>query len=157
MLSSPRRPSKASGPPFVGALLRIPWQAVRARILADLARAGFSDIAPTHLAILQYPPPDGVRPIDLAERAGTSKQAMNYLIAQLEERGYLERRTVPRRGRLVFLTPRCRRVVETIWATMQAVEAEWAEALGRKRFREFRATLVDLAALVTETDERARG
>jgi DNA-binding MarR family transcriptional regulator len=155
-MSSPHRPAEKSGPPFVGALLRIPWQAVRARILADLAAAGFGDIAATHFPVLQYPPPEGVRPIDLADRAGISKQAMNYLIAQLEDRGYVERRQVPRRGRLVFLTPRGWQVAETIWATMRALEAEWAKAMGRARYQEFRAALVDLAALVTETPASPR-
>ena len=41
-----------------------------------------------HMAVLQFPGPDGVRPGALAERAGMSKQAMNRLLQSLEELDY---------------------------------------------------------------------
>ena len=34
----------------------------------------------------------GVRPAELAERCFMTKQAMNYLLRDLEDRGYIERR-----------------------------------------------------------------
>jgi len=36
------------------------------------------------MAVLQFPGPDGARPIELAERAGMGKRAMNQLLRSLE-------------------------------------------------------------------------
>ena len=48
---------------------------------------------------MQYPGPDGVRPGELAERAGISKQAMNQLLKSLERLGYIAREDAPDEGR----------------------------------------------------------
>ncbi len=80
------------GPPYVGALLRQCFEHVRARIETDLKSAGFTDLQPAHLAVFSFPPPDGMRPSDLARRLRMSRQATNHIIGQLEALGYLERR-----------------------------------------------------------------
>ena len=69
---------------LIGALLRVPAQAIHRRIINDLNAAGFADLRLPHMAVLQFPGPDGVRPSGLAERAGVSKQAMNQLLRSLE-------------------------------------------------------------------------
>jgi DNA-binding MarR family transcriptional regulator len=117
---------------------------------------GFTDLNQAHLFVFQYPPPDGVRPTDLAERAFMTKQAINYLLVQLEGLGYIERRADPgRRRRLVFLTRRGWQVFETVWGTMQQVEKEWREFLGQKRFDELRGTLQELSSLDSRVAHRA--
>ncbi|MGH8228514.1 MAG: MarR family winged helix-turn-helix transcriptional regulator [Steroidobacteraceae bacterium] len=78
--------------PLIGALLRVPGQAIHRRIIAGLHRCGFRDLRLPHMGVLQYPGPDGSRPSELAERAGMSKQAMNQLLRSLERLGYLCRR-----------------------------------------------------------------
>ena len=99
-----RRPRQ---PPFVGALLRMTYQAARRRQLEAQIERGFSDLNQAHLNVLVFPPPDGIRPTDLAERTYMTKQAMNYLLAQLESLGYIERRAEKGQGRrLVYLTRR---------------------------------------------------
>lgn len=140
--------------PYVGALLRHPWQAVRNRLLRAINDAGFVDIGPPHFSVIQYPPPDGVRPMDIAAKAQISKQAANYLISQLESSGYLQRRTVPGKGRLVFLTAKGKKVALVVHATMRTIEMEWQRALGRERYRAFRESLVKLGEL-TEADRVA--
>lgn len=151
----PRTQSKAFlRPPFVGALLRLPWQAVRNRLLRAFRDAGFGDIGPSHFGVIQYPAPDGVRPIDIAAKAQMSKQAANYLISQLESNGYLQRRTVPGKGRLVFLTAKGKKVEQVAYATMRTIELEWQRALGVERYRDFRESLAKLAEL-TEADRAA--
>ena len=57
--------------------------------------AGFEELRMPHMAVLQFPGPDGVRPGLLAERAGMSKQAMNQLLRSLEALGYLVRSDAP--------------------------------------------------------------
>ena len=76
-------------PPLIGALLRVPALAILRRLIRELNEAGFDELRVPHMAVLQFPGPDGVRPSTLAERAGMSKQAMNQLLPSLEAAGYL--------------------------------------------------------------------
>src|SRR5262245_54014394 len=110
-------------PPLIGALLRMPAEAIQERLLADLGAAGYTDLVQAHLNVLRYPGPDGRRPSDLAREAGMSKQAMNYLLGDLERLGYLTRVEDPsdRRSRRVQMTerggglrPAMRRIVREI-------------------------------------------
>src|SRR5678816_4329358 len=84
---------------LIGALLRVPAQAIQRRIITELNAAGFEELRLPHMAVLQFPGPDGVRPGLLAERAGMSKQAMNQLLRSLEGLGYLVRSDAPDKGR----------------------------------------------------------
>ena len=142
--------------PLIGALLRVCWQAVRARIQSDLSADEFDDIGAAHLAVFQYPSPRGMRVTALAERAGMSRQAISYLIAELEENGYLERRPDPSDGRatLVHLTERGEAAVAAIRASVRRLEREWEKRLGRARFDQFRETLL---AITTTLDDPESG
>ena len=134
------------GPPYVGALLRLCWQRVRTRMDEAIRAAGFTDLQDSHLPVFSYPPPDGVRPSELARRIRMSRQATNHIIGQLEALGYLERRAVEGSDRrLVYMTERAWRVAETIFACLRAVQAEWAEEIGEERFGAFMAVLRYLA------------
>src|SRR5215472_3871258 len=84
---------------LIGALLRVPAQAIHRRIIRELNSAGFDGFSMPHMAVLQFPGPDGVRPGILAERAGMSKQAMNQLLRSLEGLGYIVRSDAPDEGR----------------------------------------------------------
>jgi len=140
----------ALGPPLVGALLRLPWEVVRARMLSGLHARGYRDLVPAHLNVLQYPGPQGLRPSELAARLRMSKQAANYLLGQMEQLGYLERRAEradPRRKR-IRLTPRGRRAAAAIREIVKDVEAEWRRELGSERFDEFMRLLRELNAAV---------
>ena len=96
------------GPPLIGALLRVPWEAVQRHMLERLHERGFDDLDAAHLNVFQYPGPQGARPTQLASRLRVSKQALNYLLRELERLGYLERRPDPDdlRSKRVALTPR---------------------------------------------------
>jgi len=128
---------------LIGALLRVPSQAIHRRIIADLNRAGFDELRLPHIAVLQFPGPDGVRPGTLAERAGMSKQAMNQLLGSLEALGYLVRSDEPGQGRtrIVRFTKRGRAAFSKIVDILQDVEREWSAELGPKRFAELKALL----------------
>ena len=89
-------PAYPLGPPLIGALLRMPFEAVLERMLAGLHEDGFTDLNAAHLPLLRYPGPENRRPSDLAGELRTTKQAMNYLLGELERRGYLTRQTTPR-------------------------------------------------------------
>ena len=130
------------GPPYVGALLRQCLDHVRARIETDLRSAGVTDLQPVHLAVFSFPPPDGVRPSDLARRLRMSRQATNHVIGQLEALGYLERRA-ERKGerRRIYLTPRSWGMVKVVHATLLEIQGEWAADIGPDRFGDFMTTL----------------
>src|SRR5213596_51820 len=85
----------AFGPPLIGALLRMPWEAVQRHMLERLHARGFADFDAAYLNVFQYPGPQGARPSDLAARLRISKQALNHLLGQLEKLGYLERQPDP--------------------------------------------------------------
>src|SRR5215204_366305 len=74
----------------------MPLDAVVARILTGLHDRGFADLVPAHFPVLRYPGPENRRPSDLAAEARMTKQAMNYLLGQMQQLGYLARRRRPR-------------------------------------------------------------
>lgn len=145
--------SQPLGPPMIGALLRIPWEAVQEHILERLHREGFTDIDPSYLIVVQYPGPQGERPSDLAARLRISKQALNHLLRQLEHLGYLERRPDPddRRSKRIALTSRGTRAATTIREAVADLETTWAEQLGPRRFDQLRTLLRDLGELSQST------
>jgi DNA-binding MarR family transcriptional regulator len=134
------------GPPLIGALLRLPWEAVQGRMLELLHERGFDDLDAAHLNVFQYPGPQGAKPTELAARLRISKQALNYLLGQLERLDYLERRPDPDdlRSKRVALTPRGTAAVGVIREAVAEVETAWAQQLGPKRFAQLRNLLLDL-------------
>jgi DNA-binding MarR family transcriptional regulator len=145
-MSSPRRRSTASrraaGAPLLGALFRLGWQRVRQHLAADVRTGEFADLQDAHLSVFQYPGPDGLRPSDLARQLRMSRQATNYLIAQLEALGYLERRSGPQdASRRVYATARGHRLLKTIEASVHRFEAQCERQVGRRRFNVFLTVL----------------
>jgi len=136
------------GPPLIGALLRIPWEAVQRQMLERLHERGFDDLDAAHLNVFQYPGPQGKRPSELAARLRMTKQALNYLLGELERLGYLERRPDPDdlRSKRVALTPRAVSAIGVIREAVEEMEEIWARQLGEKRFAELRSLLLDLDA-----------
>src|SRR5947209_503496 len=117
---------------LIGALLRYPAQAIQRRLIGGLNQAGFDELRLPHMAVLQYPGPDGVRPSVLAERAGMSKQAMNQLLQSLERLGYVTREGAPEggRARVVRLTQRGHTALTLLEELLIDVEDEWRGVLG---------------------------
>jgi DNA-binding MarR family transcriptional regulator len=128
---------------LIGALLRVPAQAIQRRIIKELNAAGFEELRVPHMAVLQFPGPDGVRPGILAERAGMSKQAMNQLLRSLERLGYIVRSDAPgeRRARIVRLTKRGGAVYAKMSEILREIEREWSVELGPRRFARFKKLL----------------
>jgi len=129
---------------LIGALLRIPAQAVQRRIITELNAAGFDDLRLPHMPVLQFPGPDGCRPGVLAERAGMSKQAMNQLLRSLEALGYVARSDAPDEGRarIVRLTKRGRAAYANSHDILRGIEREWRAELGPRRFSQLKALLL---------------
>jgi DNA-binding MarR family transcriptional regulator len=134
------------GPPLIGALLRMPWESVQRHMLERLHERGFDDLDAAHLNVFQYPGPQDARPSQLAARLRISKQALNYLLGELERLDYLERRPDPDdlRSKRVALTRRGASAIGVIREAVGEVEADWAQQLGPKRFVQLRGLLLEL-------------
>ena len=146
-MSSPSSPPPAPVAPnqmLIGALLRVPAQAIHRRIIHELNAAGFGELRVPHMAVLQYPGPDGVRPGMLAERACMSKQAMNQLLRSLEGLGYVARSDAPDEGRarIVRLTKRGHAAYAKISEILEDIEREWNDELGPKQFSQLKKLLL---------------
>jgi DNA-binding MarR family transcriptional regulator len=127
----------------------MPLEVVRERMLDRLHEHGFDDLDAPHLNVLQYPGPQGMRPSELASRLRISKQALNYLLGELERLGYLERQADPDdlRSKRIALTARGGALIPVIRDAVREVEVEWARGLGAERFAELRGLLVELNGL----------
>ena len=137
------------GPPLIGALLRVPWEAVQRHMLARLHERGFADFDAAYLNVFQYPGPHDARPSELAARLRISKQALNYLLGELERLDYLVRRPDPEdmRSKRIALTRRGEAAVGVIREAVGEVETTWGRQLGSERFSELRGLLLELNEL----------
>jgi DNA-binding MarR family transcriptional regulator len=135
-------------PENLAILLREPFRAMEALLVARLAERGHGAVRPPHGAVLQYLDDAGTRVSVLAERAAVTKQSMAELVAHLEAHGYVERLPDPadRRAKLVRATPRGREVFAIARETVAEVEARVAERLGEEDMRRLRELLAAVGA-----------
>jgi DNA-binding MarR family transcriptional regulator len=129
---------------LIGALLRVPAQTIHRRIIRELNAAGFGELRLPHMAVLQFPGPDGVRPSILAERAGISKQALNQLLRSLEGLDYIVRSDIvgDSNARVVRLTKRGRAAYSKIIDILRDIERDWSTELGPNRLAQLKGLLV---------------
>jgi DNA-binding MarR family transcriptional regulator len=135
---------------MIGALLRIPFQVTVERVYQRLKEAGYTDLRPTHFAVLQQMRPEGLHVTELADLAQMTRQSMGALVGYLETCGYVERIADSSDGRawLIRMTARGHAAEDVARAALADLEAEWASALGEKRFTALYSTLRDLVAFV---------
>ncbi len=128
---------------LIGAMLRVPSEAIHRRIIHELNAAGFKGLSFPHIAVFRFPGPDGVRPSVLAERAGMSKQAMNRLLGSLEDLGYVVRSDAPDQGRarIVRFTTRGHAAWAKALEVLREIEREWGTELGTKDFAQLKELL----------------
>ena len=133
--------------PYVGAMLRVVWQWVRDQLYVGVVAAGYDDLNAAHVALWRYPGLEGLRPSQLAERSGITKQSLNDLLGHLERHGYVLRVPDPtdKRARVIRLTPRGRQLEKRIYAEAGAAQQRIAEILGPQRFAQLHSSLELLA------------
>ena len=135
------------GGPLIAALLRIPYQAVIARVTRRLGEE-FPGLRPAHLIVFQTldHPPAGTRLTELAERAQMTPQSMGELVDALERRGYVRRVPDPadRRAKLICYTDRGWAVHERGGEIVMDLQAEWAKRLGGEKLDHLLSLLREL-------------
>jgi DNA-binding MarR family transcriptional regulator len=147
-------PESSVPPPLIGALLRVPFESVRDRMLAGLHERGFTDVVAAHLDVFQYPGPENQRPLQLATHTRMTKQALNYLLGQLEQLGYLVREpdNDDQRSKRIRLTRRGHAAAKAIREIVKDLETEWEQQLGPRKFAQLRRLLTQLYAIATPND-----
>jgi DNA-binding MarR family transcriptional regulator len=135
-------PDREQGP-YVGALFRVVWLWVREQLYVGVVAAGFDDLNAAHVGLWRYPGPEGLRPSQLADRVGITKQSVNDLLGHLEGHGYLVRvpDSADGRARVIQLTAKGRRLEATIYASAGAAQLRIAEILGPRRFAQLHSSL----------------
>jgi DNA-binding MarR family transcriptional regulator len=132
-------------------LLPLLFRAARAmndETVARLQARGHADCQPSYPRLLGSLDESGTRIGVLARRLGTSRQAVSQLLQEVEERGYVSRRPDPddKRGVVVVLTARGRRLYTAAAKAMGELETEWSSVLGEAglaRLGELLGRLVD--------------
>jgi DNA-binding MarR family transcriptional regulator len=138
----------------IGLLLVQTARHFQAEVVRRLEAAGLVGLRLPHAQVSGYIEADGSRLTDLAREARMTLPAMMELVDDLERLGYAERRPDPtdRRAKLVTLTELGWEAMRLAQGVIAELEAEYARAVGRKRFDGFAATF---EALLTELDARA--
>ena len=135
--------------PMIGALLRRASEATHRELFGRLKAAGFDDLRWAHFALFGFPGLHGLRPTELAERIGMSKQGLNALLNELDDLGYLNRRAASGDGRhrVLELTPRGLDFAGAIKRTLEAIEAEIAERIGPRQLDQLKTATAKIAAM----------
>jgi len=131
-----------------GRLLLRAIRAFEADLAARLRARGYTDARLAHSAVFAHLGRDGSRVVDLAERAGMTKQSMGELVEDLVVKGYLERRADPtdRRAKLVVATARGRRHIGDALDEIERIEESYRAQLGETKMKELRSMLAAIAA-----------
>lgn len=116
------------------------------RALEKLKARGHAGLGLAHTMLLPHLDLNGTRITVLAERAGITKQAVGQLVAELEQRGYVERAvdSSDRRAVLVSFTQAGQRFLRDAERIKHEIESEYAASLGAERLAALRAALVVL-------------
>jgi DNA-binding MarR family transcriptional regulator len=133
-------------PPSVGALLRMAWTEVIEEVFVGLTAAGYEDLRPVHQPILRDLLTAGQRPTELATRLGLSKQAVNDMLRELEDKGYITLEPDPDDGRAkrTVVTERGRRLGNVATQLGREVGRRWEARVGRERYMIFEEVLHEI-------------
>jgi DNA-binding MarR family transcriptional regulator len=125
-------------------------------MLVGLHDRGFSDLVAAHVDVWRYPGPENQRPSELASQTRMTKQALNYLLGQLERLGYLTRETdsSDQRSKRIRLTPKGQAATKAIYEIVQEVEDEWEQRLGPRKFGQLRRLLTELYTITSPMSDR---
>lgn len=127
-------PPPQPGDERLAQLFHAAYERMRTRIYDQARDQGFADLRPAHSAVLRNIDVAGSRVVDLAERAGMTKQSMAYLTDSLEKLGYVAIAPDPddRRAKRVTLTARGEAAVGTLARLSREAEADLGRHLGKQ-------------------------
>lgn len=112
-----------------------------------LLREGEDGLRPSQFRVIDSVPADGGTTVtELAERVGMTKQGIGQFVTQLTQGGYLVTESDPddRRVRIVRRTRLGDEATHRLALMLQGLEDDWAERVGKRRYRDFRAVLDEI-------------
>lgn len=107
---------------------------------------GYPDLRASDPAVLANLDSEGSNISVLAAKTGVTRQAASQQIAEIETRGYVERRPDPADGRAVIVlrTDRGRQLLKDALEVVAELEAEYESLLGARRLASMKQALSDL-------------
>jgi DNA-binding MarR family transcriptional regulator len=135
------------------------FRAFNARAVEMLRAHGYEGITLAHTALLVNLDTQGTRIVDLADRAGISKQAMGRLAQDLEERGYVRGSIDPtdRRAMMVTFTELGRQFLNDGVRILRQIEADYASVIGQEQLAALRASMLTLVHHAERDSEVSSG
>lgn len=120
-------------------------QQARELVINDPAIA----LRPSQLRVIGMVPREGITVTDLADQVGMTKQGTGQFVGQLVDDGYLTAEVHPedRRVRVVRPTRLSQQASRQLARVLADLETQWAQRIGTRSYREFRAVLDQLADL----------
>jgi DNA-binding MarR family transcriptional regulator len=117
------------------------------RVSAGFASEDWGGLRQSHFRVISAVPPEGISVTELAERVAMSKQGCGQFVTSLVSSGHLkvEQGQTDRRVRLVRRTSKGSRTIKAVTRRILALEADWAEQVGERRYGTFRRVLEELA------------
>jgi DNA-binding MarR family transcriptional regulator len=117
----------------------------------NLLRRSITNLFP-HLSF------DGIRVVDLARKAGISKQAVSKVLGELADQGLIELVPDPhdKRAKLARFTPRGFAAIQHGLGVLASLEQELAQKIGPRRMRALGEALTALLAELEAPAEHAR-
>ncbi|MCB9741303.1 MAG: MarR family transcriptional regulator [Alphaproteobacteria bacterium] len=114
--------------------------------IARVRALGGEDVRLAHTRLFPHIDFEGVRPTELAERTGLTKQAVGQLVKEMEAQGMVRREPDPRDGRavLVRFTAQGLEAMRHGLGVLGDLESELTEAVGPERMHRLREDLVVL-------------
>lgn len=130
---------------------------LRVRMAEGLEKRGH-ELSPATAQVVPNLPPEGLRSSELAVRLRVSAQRAGQLVDELESLGYLERVPDPvdGRARLVVFAARGRRLLRDIDVIGREIAADFADAIGVKRFAQLCELLESLDVALHGEDAPVR-
>ena len=122
-----------------------------------LAEQGYGEIRPSHGCVFRYVGGEGIRLTELAELTGFTKQAVGEFVAELEQKGYVERIPDPadRRAKNIRLTKRGTEASRLAQQYFVEIERRWAQEIGAKKMATLREALEQIVELERAPAEAA--
>lgn len=139
-------------------LIRIA-QIEMSELSSRLQAMGYPDVQTSYIRLLGNVDTEGTRVVAIAQRLGTTRQAVSQLVAAIEAAGYLERTPDPddRRGVLVRHTTSGRRLLADALDAMADIEGGYEAVVGAPRMRTVKRALREIAEAADPTSALGRG
>jgi DNA-binding MarR family transcriptional regulator len=134
--------------------MRMAQRWVMDQVYEQVQASGYDDLGRSHIDMFRADVPDGLRPTEVADRLGITKQSVNQAIRDLEAGGYLTLEPDPSdgRARVIRLTIKGRRVRDVAYNVALSFEQAIARHLGARRFAEFKRALEEVNEHIANGD-----